>query len=77
MAFPNELRKLFVDSVPRAGQRALILLGGIASPHDAKIRRPRADVDDHRMQKCFQSVSDRKRLGHQHHGVCNPVHSAT
>ena len=44
--------------------------------HDTKISRSRANVDDHRVQQGFQSISHGKRLGHQHHAIGDSIHGA-
>ena len=76
MVLANEFGQLFIDRIAGIRQRSLILFGGIPALHDTKISRSRANVDDHRVQQGFQSISHGKRLGHQHHAIGDSIHGA-
>ena len=60
----HQRQEPFVNGVAGVRQRPLIRFGGITALHDTKIRGAGADIDNHRVKQCFQTVGHRERFRH-------------
>ena len=62
MALADEFLQLLVYRIAGIGQGPLIFFGRIAALHDAEVGGAGANIDDQRVQQCFESVSHGERF---------------